>query len=88
MNFIGNLLWIVLGGFLVCFEYIIASIIMIITIIGIPFGIQTFKLAWFSLVPFGRTTVQKNSAGATSLLMNIIWILVGGVWIAITHIIE
>lgn len=86
MNFLGNILWIVLGGFIVCIEYIIASLLLMITIIGIPFGVQTIKLAWFSLVPFGRKTIQKQKSGAGSLLMNVIWIIVGGVWIALTHI--
>ena len=59
---------------------------MMITIIGIPFGFQTLKLASLALWPFGKTVVDNgSSSGCLSLLMNIIWICVGGFWICLTH---
>ena len=88
MNAIGNLLWIVLGGFIIFIFYLIGSIILMITIVGIPFGIQTLKMANLALFPFGREAVQTNrSGGCLHIIMNIIWILVAGIEIAITHLV-
>jgi uncharacterized membrane protein YccF (DUF307 family) len=86
MNFLGNLIWLIFGGLIIAIEYFIGSIILMITIVGIPFGIQTLKMASLSLWPFGRDTVVHPSAsGCLNILMNIIWLLCGGIWIAITH---
>ncbi len=87
MNFLGNLIWLIFGGIITAIEYFVASLILIITIVGIPFGIQTMKLGMLALWPFGSTTVQRpGSTGCLYTLMNILWILVGGIWIALTHI--
>ena len=86
MKILGNLIWLVFGGLLTAVEYIFASLVLMITIIGIPFGLQTLKLAILALWPFGRTVVDNGgSSGCLSLLMNIIWIFVGGFWICVTH---
>lgn len=89
MSIIGNILWIILGGGIILFlEYFITGIILCITIIGIPFGIQCLKISIFSLTPFGKEIVNKKSAtGCLTLIMNVIWILIGGIWIALTHLI-
>lgn len=88
MNTIGNLLWIVLGGFIIFIFYLIGSLVLMITIVGIPFGIQTLKMANLALFPFGREAVQtERSGGCLHIIMNVIWILVAGVEIAITHLI-
>ena len=88
MNAIGNLLWIILGGFLIFIFYLIGSIILMITIVGIPFGIQTLKMANLALFPFGREAVQtQRSGGCLYIIMNVIWILVAGIEIAITHLV-
>src|SRR3954469_13143514 len=60
---------------------------MCILIITIPFGVQSFKLAGYSLWPFGRAVVKKESAGAGSLIGNVIWVVLAGWWLAICHII-
>ena len=87
MRILGNIIWFVFGGFIVAIEYVIASLLMMITIIGIPFGLQTLKLAEVALFPFGRKVVRnENSSGCLSLIMNIIWFFVGGVWIMLTHL--
>lgn len=88
MSFIGNLLWIVLGGgIVVCIEYLLAGVILCLTLIGIPFGLQCFKLAEMSLLPFGRRVVDDPEASpGTSLLMNFLWVMLAGFWIALTHI--
>jgi uncharacterized membrane protein YccF (DUF307 family) len=86
MRILGNLVWLIFGGIVIAVEYFIGSIILIITIVGIPFGIQTLKMASLALWPFGRTTrVDVRASGCLYILMNIIWLLTGGLWIALTH---
>ncbi|WPP48390.1 YccF domain-containing protein [Catalinimonas niigatensis] len=88
MNVIGNILWIILGGFAVALEYLIAGVLMCLTIIGIPFGIQSFKLAGASLWPFGNEVKPTPKSGSGfSTLLNVIWILLGGIWITLTHVV-
>ncbi|MCW3806737.1 YccF domain-containing protein [Plebeiibacterium marinum] len=87
MNLLGNIIWLIFGGFMVALEYLVASIILMVTIIGIPFGLQTLKLASLAFWPFGRETVASPRAdGCLSLFMNILWLLVGGIWIALSHV--
>lgn len=88
MSLIGNILWIIFGGFIICIEYLISGFLLCLTIIGIPFGIQCFKLAKLALLPFGQDVVSKPTAsGCLSTLMNILWVFLGGIWIAATHMI-
>ncbi|WP_428261723.1 YccF domain-containing protein [Haliangium sp.] len=88
MSFIGNVLWILLaGGLVTCVEYLIAGVVLCLTIIGLPFGVQCFKLAELSLLPFGREVVPAPQRGPLSPLMNLIWLIVAGIWIAITHVV-
>lgn len=86
MNFIGNLIWLIFGGIIIAIEYLIGSLVLMITIIGIPFALQTLKMASLALWPFGRDTrVQPRASGCLYIFMNILWLLTGGLWIAITH---
>jgi uncharacterized membrane protein YccF (DUF307 family) len=86
MNFIGNLIWLLFGGILIAIMYLIGSILLIITIVGIPFGIQTLKMGALALWPFGRDTrVHDRASGCLYIIMNVIWLLCGGIWIAVTH---
>ncbi len=89
MKTIGNIVWIVLGGGIFIFlEYLIGGLLLCLTIIGIPFGIQAFKLAALGLTPFGKEVVQtERNQGCLATVMNIIWILVGGIWVALTHVV-
>lgn len=87
MNLLLNILWIILGGWLVCLEYLVSSLVLMITIIGIPFGVQTIKLAMLGLCPFGcMVETTPSTGGCLNIIMNLIWILCGGVWIALTHV--
>ncbi len=87
MSILGNILWLILGGFLIALEYFIAGILLCITIVGIPFGYQSFKLGVFAMFPFGQTTVvDQDTSGCLYTIMNIIWLLIGGIWIALTHL--
>jgi len=88
MSILGNLLWLIFGGLITAVEYFIASLILILTIVGIPFGLQTMKLGVLALWPFGSTVVDKPQAsGCLSTLMNVVWILIGGIWISLSHLI-
>lgn len=88
MRTIGNLLWLVLAGFWLAIAYVIAGLVCFITIVGIPFGIQAFKLGGYSLWPFGRVVVQRPDASVTlSTLGNIFWFIFLGWWLAGLHII-
>lgn len=88
MRILGNIIWLIFGGIITALEYIIASILLMITVIGIPFGVQTLKLGALALWPFGKTTVQSTrSSGCLYIIFNIIWILIGGIWIALSHLI-
>jgi len=88
MNILLNILWLICGGFITGLEYILASLFLIITIIGIPFGLQTMKLASLAFFPFGREVRHtQTSTGCLSLFMNLLWIICGGIWISISHLI-
>lgn len=89
MSLMGNLLWIVLGGgIFVFFFYFLGGLVLCLTVVGIPFGIQCFKLAMLGLMPFGRRIVERPAAtGCLAMLMNIIWLLVGGLELAVLHLV-
>ncbi|HBH49913.1 MAG TPA: YccF domain-containing protein [Bacteroidales bacterium] len=89
MNLLANILWIFLGGGIILFiEYLIGGFLLCLTIIGIPFGIQKFKLAVFALAPFGRNVMSTGAAsGCLPVFFNVLWILFGGFWIAVTHLV-
>lgn len=88
MNELGNLLWIILGGFIIFLLYLLGSLILMITIIGIPFGLQTLKMANLALFPFGREAIQgERSGGCLYIIMNIIWLFFAGIEIAIVHLV-
>ena len=87
MKLIGNILWLLLGGALISFYYAVVGLLFCLTIIGIPFGVQLFKMAGLALWPFGHEVVPgHNDTGFLSILMNIVWILLGGIEIAILHV--
>ena len=81
-----NLIWLVLAGFWLAVGYAIAGIICCVLIVTIPFGIAAFRIAGYTLWPFGRTMVDKPGAGAGALLGNVIWIVFAGWWLALGHL--
>ena len=88
MNILLNIIWIVFGGLMIAVEYAISSVAMMLTIIGIPFGIQTIKLAQVALWPFGTDITSDGwPSGCLAGIMNIIWWFVGGFPIALTHLV-
>ncbi|MES2478280.1 MAG: YccF domain-containing protein [Bacteroidota bacterium] len=87
MNLIGNLIWIIFGGLFAALGYLFGGIILCITIVGMPFGFQCFKIAGLVLAPFGRKVVTtESSSGCLSLFANIIWLLCGGLYTALMHL--
>ncbi|WP_415676918.1 YccF domain-containing protein [Tsukamurella hominis] len=86
MKLILNIIWLVLCGFWMAVGYAVAGIICCLLIVTIPFGLASFRIANYALWPFGRTVVDRPGAGAPSLVGNIIWLLVAGIWLAIGHI--
>ena len=75
MTFLGNLIWIVFGGLILSICYLVMGVLFCVTIIGIPVGLQLFKLANLSLLPFGRDVVGQNEPmGCWTLFLNILWI--------------
>lgn len=83
-----NIVWLVLSGLWLAVGYAVAGIVMCLFIITIPFGIQSFKLAGYSLWPFGRVVMKKPSAGAGSVVGNVLWLVLCGWELAILHIVS
>ena len=90
MRLLLNILWIVLGGGLVlCLEYLLAGLLLCLTIIGIPFGVQCFKIAGLALLTFGHDIDPAPSsapAGVLRAVGNVLWLVVAGIWIFLTHV--
>ena len=88
MNLLLNIIWLIFGGFIIVIGYLLGSLILCITIIGIPFGIQCFKLAGLAIAPFGREVREKEPpGGCVSIVMNIIWIILPGLELALIHLV-
>lgn len=87
MGCLMNVLWLVFGGIFTAVEYVLASLLLMITIVGIPFGMQTMKMAGLALWPFGKEVRSgERSSGCLYLLMNVLWIFLGGIWISLSHL--
>jgi uncharacterized membrane protein YccF (DUF307 family) len=84
---IGNVLWLILAGLWLAIGYVAAGVANCLTIIGIPFGIASFKLAGYALWPFGRVVIRDpHRDGALSTIGNVLWLVLGGLWLAIAHL--
>ena len=82
-----NILWFVLGGFVVFVLYLLGGVILCLTVIGIPFGVACFKLSILAAAPFGKTIREKQPpGGALTILLNVLWILLPGLELAIVHL--
>lgn len=87
MSTLGNIIWVVFGGFFIFLEYLVAGLLLCLTVVGIPFGLQAIKLAQLALWPFGKHLEYMDYApGCLSTVMNILWLLIGGIWIALSHL--
>lgn len=87
MKILGNIIWLIFGGLGVALEYFASSLVLMITIIGIPFGLATMKLGILALWPFGSHVVDRpQGSGCVNAFMNVLWFFIGGIWIALTHL--
>ena len=86
MKTILNIIWFVFAGLWLWLTYALAALVMFILIVTIPFGIASMRIANFAVWPFGRTYVDKPTAGAGSLIGNVLWFVLAGIWIAIAHV--
>ncbi|MCU0269029.1 MAG: YccF domain-containing protein [Acidimicrobiales bacterium] len=89
MRLIGNILWLLLAGLWLAIGYVVAGVVLCLTVIGIPFGVQSFKLAGYALAPFGRVVVDEGDRGSGCLTTvgNVLWIVLAGIWLAIGHVV-
>lgn len=87
MSLIGNLIWFIFGGLLLGIGYLFGGMVLCLTIVGIPFGLQIIKLGLFAMWPFGGEVVpENNTSGCLPLLLNVLWIICGGIEVALTHL--
>ncbi|MBT1167280.1 YccF domain-containing protein [Bifidobacterium simiarum] len=85
MRLLGNILWLILGGLMIALGWAIIGLVLCLTIIGIPLGIQSFKMAALTLTPFGKTVVYEGGIGST--VVNIVWVLLVGWWMALGYVV-
>jgi len=86
MRTVLNLIWVVLGGFWLALGYFVAGILACILVVTIPVGIASFRMARYVLWPFGKSVVKRPGAGAGSAIMNGIWFVIAGWWLALIHV--
>ena len=87
MRVLLNIIWLILAGIWMAIGYVIAGVLLCITIIGIPFGVQSFKLSGYALWPFGRALVlRQNRSKGLSVIGNILWFILAGWWLALGHL--
>lgn len=88
MNLLGNLIWLIFGGLCSALGYVFGGIILCLTVVGIPWGLQCFKIAGLVLWPFGKQVVSDSgNVGCLSVVFNIVWLLCGGLYTALVHIV-
>lgn len=89
MSTIGNIVWLIFGGLITALGYIFGGLLLCITIVGIPFGLQSVKIGIATLTPFGKEVVELDSANSTSrVLFNLLWIVLFGWGIALAHLLS
>lgn len=81
-----NVIWLVTGGIWLALGYFLFGAVACLLIVTIPVGVASFRMGSYALWPFGKTVVNRQSAGAGSAIMNVLWFVIGGVWLAIGHL--
>lgn len=95
MTLVLNILWFIFGGFISGLAWLLAALILAITIVGLPWSAAAFRIALFSFAPFGRHVVPRQSrsgrgdlgTGPLGFLLNVIWVLLAGWWLALHHLV-
>ena len=88
MRLVLNIIWLIFGGLWLAAGYLVAALLSFLLIITIPFGFASLRIALYALWPFGRTIVDRPTAGNAALVGNVIWVVLFGVWLAIGHIVS
>jgi uncharacterized membrane protein YccF (DUF307 family) len=89
MSCLGNIIWLIFGGLVVGLGYIIGGLLLCLTIIGIPFGVQSIKLGFATFAPFGKEVVEGEHANSTlRVIFNIVWLVLFGWAIAVAHLVS
>ncbi|HEX6917487.1 MAG TPA: YccF domain-containing protein [Phycicoccus sp.] len=82
-----NIIWLVFGGLWLALGYALAGVVLCVLIVTIPLGVASFRMASYALWPFGRAVVRKEGAGAGSAILNVVWIVLAGWWLALAHLV-
>jgi len=88
MRLILNVIWLIFGGLWLALGYLVAALVCFLLIVTIPFGFAALRIASYALWPFGRTIIDKPGAGTGTLIGNVIWLVLCGVWLAIGHLVS
>jgi len=89
MGTLGNVLWILFGGGAVlALGYALSALVLALTIVGIPFAVQVWKLAWYALLPFDKRVVDRTglAGGLLAFVVNVLWFFLAGIWLALAHV--
>jgi uncharacterized membrane protein YccF (DUF307 family) len=90
MSILFNILWIILGGFFVFCGYFMGGIVLCMTLVGIPWGIQCFKMSILALFPFGSEVTSRfpesYPTSGLNIILNIVWLIFGGIWVVLNHL--
>lgn len=87
MRIIGNIIWLIFGGLEAAIGYFTGSLVLALTIVGLPWAWQTLKIGLLCLWPFGAKITDGNSpSGCLYILLNVLWIIFGGLWACLWHI--
>lgn len=95
MTLVLNILWFIFGGFISGLAWLLAGLLLAITIVGLPWTLAAWRIAIFSFAPFGRHVVPRHAVtgrhdlgtGSLGLVMNVIWVLLAGWWLALHHVV-
>ena len=89
MSTFGNVIWLIFGGLIAALGYIFGGLLLCLTVIGIPFGMQSMKIGVATLAPFGKEVVEMNQANSTlRIVFNLLWLILFGWEIALAHLIS
>jgi len=88
MSFLGNLIWLIFGGLITGLGYIIGGLLLCVTVVGIPFGLQSINLGVATFAPFGKEVVSTGSSGSLKIVFDVVWIILFGWEIAMAHLVS
>ena len=81
-----NIIWLVFGGLWLALGYALAGVVLCLLVVTVPLGVAAFRMASYALWPFGRAVVERPGTGAGAVVLNVVWIVVAGWWLALGHV--